>query len=297
MRRLALSLSLALWSCSPPMPGEDAGVTPDASVTIDAGVTDAGQDDAGVPDAGEVDAGVDAGMTDDAGSPDAGMPEDAGVDAGEPEDAGFDAGFVTPAPGFGDISGACGPLSLTDLYSPQPSTYETRIDFAMLGFDAGLLTDGGYTLYTTPNAGGSSVESEVFSYEVLHRCENATLAATETQVVYVPAGSKKTDLVISLEGEIIGVSVARAYKFPPGSALTVADATNLLNGKFSDILVSSQNVQPPWQWRKQILHVLAYDDVAKQAVIDAAMNHIDAGVRADTILYITTTDGDDAFIY
>ena len=44
MRRLALSLSLALWSCSPPMPGEDAGVTPDASVIIDAGPGDAGVD-------------------------------------------------------------------------------------------------------------------------------------------------------------------------------------------------------------------------------------------------------------
>jgi hypothetical protein len=76
----------------------------------------------------------------------------------------------------------------------------------------------------------------------------------------------------------------------------VGEATNLLDGKFSDIHASTANVQPPWQWNKQILHVIAYDDVARDAVVQAAMN-IDAGVRGDTILYITVTDGDDAFIY
>lgn len=61
--------------------------------------------------------------------------------------------------------------------------------------------------------------------------------------------------------------------------------------------MSSRNVDPPWRWRKQILHVLAYDDVARPAVLDAAAQ-LDAGVHADaSILYVTTTDGNDAFIY
>jgi hypothetical protein len=131
---------------------------------------------------------------------------------------------------------------------------------------------------------------------VLHRCELAELFATETQVTYTPPTSKKTDLVVTLEGQVVGVSVARAFKFPPGSPLLVSDARTLLNGKFSDIRISSQNIDPPWRWRKQILHVLAYDDVAKQAVLDAAAQ-LDASVRGDTILYLTTTDGNDAFIY
>lgn len=310
MRRLARAVVLLLvCACSPfpvdgdagPGASEDAGAPLDAGFADDAGTPlDAGLDAGERPDAGGmVDAGVDAGALD-AGALDAGVDagsEDAGsLDAGAPDAAVFDAGPMVPLPGFGAVTGECGPLGLMELTSPGPATFDTRIDFGMNAFDAGLLSDGGYRLFTIPNAGGSSVASETFAYEVLHRCELAELFATETQVTYTPSTSKKTDLVVTLEGERIGVSVARAFKFPPGSPLLVSDARNLLNSKFSDILVSSQNVDPPWRWRKQILHVLAYDDVARQAVLDAAAQ-IDAGVRADTILYLTTTDGNDAFIY
>lgn len=280
VRLTSAAVLLLLCACSAIVATPDAGqplpvdsgipVVEDAGTTIDAGF----------------DAGVDAGELVDAGAPDASV-----LDAGQ-----SDAGPTVPLPGFGVVTGACGPLSLMDLTSPGPSTFDTRIDFAMNPFDAGLLSDGGYRLFNTPNAGGSSVASEVFSFEVLHRCELAELFATETQVTYTPSTSKKTDLVVSLEGQVVGVSVARAFKFPPGAPLLVSDARNLLNGKFSDIQVSSRNVDPPWRWRKQILHVLAYDDVARQAVLDAAAQ-IDAGVRGDTILYLTTTDGNDAFIY
>jgi hypothetical protein len=271
--------------CSPVVPESDAGlpdpVLVDAGAAADGGGLDAGALDAGPPDAGLADSGI----------PDAGSVDAGASDAGPP-----DAGPMVPLSGFGRISGACGPLALMDLTSPTPTTFETRIDFGMASLDAGLLTDGGFRLFTTPNAGGSSVNSEVFAFEVLHRCELAELFATETEVTYTPPTSKKTDLVVSLEGEVIGVSVARAFKFPPGSPLLVSDALTLLTGKFSDIQVSSRNVNPPHRWRKQILHVLAYDDVARQAVLDAAAQ-LDAGVRADTILYLTTTDGNDAFIY
>lgn len=287
---------LLVCACSPIAAERDAGqrVSEDSgSPVIDAGVVD----DAGAT----LDAGFDAGEQLDAGVEDAGSLFDAGfVDAGAADasvlDGGVDAGPMVPLPGFGAVTGACGPLSLMDLTSPSPATFDTRIDFGMNPFDAGLLSDGGYRLFNTPNAGGSSVASETFAYEVLHRCELAELFATETQVTYTPVTSKKTDLVVTLEGQVVGVSVARAFKFPPGSPLLVSDARNLLNGKFSDIQVSSRNVDPPWRWRKQILHVLAYDDVARQAVLDAAAQ-IDAGVRGDTILYLTTTDGNDAFIY
>jgi len=287
VRRLACAVvALVCCACSPTTAEPDSGLAPsDAGERADAGLVDAGVDGGD-----RLDAGVDAGPWD-AGGVDAGLP-----DAGLPDASVLDAGPAVPLRGFGAVTGACGPLSLMDLTSPLPSSFETRIDFGSAAFDAGLLSDGGYRLFTTPNAGGSSVASEVFSYEVLHRCELAELFATETQVTYTPPTSKKTDLVITLEGQVVGVSVARAFKFPPGSPLLVSDARALLNGKFSDIRISSQNVDPPWRWRKQILHVLAYDDVARQAVLDAAAQ-IDAGVRGDTILYLTTTDGNDAFIY
>ena len=51
-------------------------------------------------------------------------------------------------------------------------------------------------MFATPNAGGSSLESEVMSFEVLHYCEGATLLKTETDfwaglvrtVGYTPEG-------------------------------------------------------------------------------------------------------------
>ena len=94
--------------------------------------------------------------------------------------------------------------------------------------DRPQLTAGGQHMAATPNAGGSSGLSEIFAYEELARCELATFLKSETEIIYDPVTSKKTDLEIMLDGHKIGVSVTRAFKGPFGSGpLDMAAAVTL----------------------------------------------------------------------
>jgi len=115
------------------------------------------------------------------------------------------------------------------------------------------LTDGGVKLLTVPNAGGSSVHSEVMSFEVLAALHNATLCQTEMEITY--AGSSNiTDYSVFTEGNVFGVSVTRAMKFGAGK-FTSNDAFVLLKKKLKGVVESTKNVVGNKTWKKQILHV------------------------------------------
>jgi len=205
------------------------------------------------------------------------------------------------ATGFGDLSGQCGVLHESDLTSAAPETLQVNFNFARAYMDPAdrpLLTAGGQHMAATPNAGGSSGLSEIFAYEELARCEGATFLKSETEIIYDPVTSKKTDLEIMLDGHKIGVSVTRAFKGPFGSGpLDMAAAVTLATKKFSDIHDSTAGVQNTVdKWDKQILAVET-DDATDAATFLAATATLDASVIGDTILVLTTTDGDDGFIY
>jgi hypothetical protein len=202
------------------------------------------------------------------------------------------------ATGFGELSGMCGVLMAMDMTSPTPMIVRDRFTFAreyVDPTDRPLLTEGGRHLAETPNAGGSSLLSEVFAYEQLARCEMATLLKTETEIVYDQTG-KITDLEVMLDGHKIGVSVTRAVAYPFGSPYTLTTATTLITRKLEDIKLSTANVSDQDQWDKQVLAILAWDDTAADTMAQA-WTALDATVKADTIVLITTTDGADLFIY
>lgn len=206
-----------------------------------------------------------------------------------------------PLAGFGDLSGMCGALHELDLTSASPTQVFVNFNWTT-GYvdpdDRSQLTAGGQHLAATPNAGGSSGLSEIFAYEELARCELATFLKSETEIVYDPPTSKKTDLEIMLDGHKLGVSVTRAFKGPLGSGpLDMAAAVELSNRKFSDIHESSAGTATTAdKWDKQILAVLS-DNADDTATFLAATATLDPSVIGDTILVLTTTDGDDAFIY
>lgn len=249
--------------------------------------------DAGINPPFDLGAAVDAPAVVDRGtSPDVTAVTDAGnaVDATPPRDG--------PLPGLGGLSGACGNLRAM-LHATAPSLVDNALAFTTgERYERALLSPGGQRLFDTPNAGGSSSESEVFSYEVLHRCEDATLVATETEVMYQPANdagaNSITDMLVSIGGERVGVSVTRAYR-PMPMVVTEAVARDLLVTKLNGINRSSMRVLPAQRWVKQILHVFAVDMGAAQAV-SRAWATIDAATRADTIVLVTTTRG-GGFIY
>jgi len=180
--------------------------------------------------------------------------------------------------------------------SPDPMVVRDSIDFAMDVYDRSKLSPGGQYIFDQGNLGGSSLESEIMSYEVLYRCELAKLLKTEAEIIYSDPMGKKTDLLVDIDMFRVGVSVTRAYVFPPGTPYTQQMAYDLLNKKLGDILLSTANVSAADAWPKQILHVLAYTS-AHADTMEAAYATIDPMIRANTILWLTVTEGSDEFIY
>jgi hypothetical protein len=245
-------------------------------------------DDDGTP----VDAGVDAAPQLDA-SLDAAPQADAEV---APDAASADGGVTVPLPGFGDVSGACGVLDDTIWLSSAPRRFRNALDLDALTWDASALSPGGQRIWETPNLGGSSEHSEVLAYEVLYRCELAEVLATEAEILYDDANGKKTDILLSIDGRRVGVSVVRAYHYPPETTYELDVAFAKLHEKCSDILLSAENAAPENAWERSILAVIAYDDVHAD-VYEQAYALLDATTLDQTLVMITVTNGTDDYIY
>ncbi len=214
--------------------------------------------------------------------------------AGGGGSAGAGGGIDVPLDGFGVIAGACGELDPRELVARSPAfELENAIDFGTLTFSRDVLSPGGQTLFDAPNAGGSSKESEIIAFELLHRCELATLLKTETQIVYDTTGAL-TDMLVEIDGLKVGVSVVRAFKYM--AEYTESDALAKMGEKLADIQESSANVSSADAWDKQILAVIA-EKPENAAAVQAALPQIDVATRGDTIVIITVTHGDDAFVY
>jgi hypothetical protein len=219
-----------------------------------------------------------------------------GTTADDTSGSGSSDGTTGPDPGLGVISGDCGLIDAMELDSPSPFTFESAIDFGMVGFDYDMLTPGGQEIFDDGNLGGSSVESEIVAYELLARCEGAILLGTEAEIQYTDPMGIKTDLLVEIDSRVVGVSVTRAVGFPFDAPYTEMQAADLLTDKLEDILVSSANVAPRDAWVKQILHVIAYADMHAESIF-AAYATLAPEITADTILVVTVTHGDDAFVY
>lgn len=247
-----------------------------------------GDDSEGATDAAPMDAGADVSEL-----PDVAV-GDAAPDARP--DASADGGAQVPLPGFGMISGSCGVLDEPVWSASDSMIFRNAIDFGAAAFDYAALSEGGQEVWDDGNLGGTSLHSEVFSYEVLYRCELAELLKTEGEILYQDISGKKTDLLVLIDARKVGVSVTRAFKFPPGSTYLFADAYALLSDKCADILLSAENADPADAWERSMLHVLAYD--ADHAdVIETAYAALDATLLESTLLVVTVTDGTDDYIY
>ena len=174
-----------------------------------------------------------------------------------------------------------------------------RIDFGDNSYDEtdfSELTEGGQEIINDGNAGGSSLLSEVFAFEVLRRCEDAVLLKTETEIVYTDVSGKKTDLLVTIGGIKWGVSVTRAVGFPRDDPYTVERAGQLLEQKLSGVIASSANVTQEDAWERQILHVIAYGTEHLES-LEAAFALMDDEIRSNTLVWVTVSDGDDEFLY
>ena len=233
----------------------------------------------------------DTGLIDD---PSDGDTSDSGIDL---DDSGeIDTGDKPVTGSWGELSGDCDALDATVWASADPALFRNSVDFGEQEFQTDLLSSGGLDVYESGNLGGSSLHSEVLSFEVLNRCESAGLIKTEGEIEYLDEGGKKTDLLLQIDDQRVGVSVTRAYHYPPEEPYTVDEGLSLLEDKLNDVLLSADNADPTDAWSRSMLHVIAYDAVAAEA-IQVAHTQLSSDVRDSTLLVITTTDGRDEIVY
>ena len=199
-----------------------------------------------------------------------------------------------PLDGFGDIDGECGLL----LESPINNTafvIQNSIDFGSLILNDEDLSDGSQEILSDGNLNNGSLYSEIFAFEMLYRCEMATVLQTETEIEYDDPNGKKTDLIIEINQQEFGISITRAFNYPPEEPYTQEAAVTLLEDKLSDIDLSSANVSNP-TWERQILSIIAYSP-EHVSQITSAWENLDDNIKGDTIIYVTATNGDDQFLY
>lgn len=206
---------------------------------------------------------------------------------------------ILPLPGFGTISGRAFVLH-EELTNAAPAWFSNSLDFGADPFNPGvddaLLTAGGRAILDSDTSGGSAYLSKVFAFEVLARAEGAALLRLGDEITYADPGGKKADFMVEIQGVKIGVTVTRAYAYPPENPYTIPMAESLLTAKLNDILLSNTNVTSADAWSKQILSVIAYDPSYLDS-LRAAWNNLALAVKADTIVYVTATSGNDSFLY
>ncbi|KAF9961197.1 hypothetical protein BGZ72_004527 [Mortierella alpina] len=145
----------------------------------------------------------------------------------------------------------------------------------------------------TPNAGGSSLLSEVLSCEMLSRCLNATLAKTEMEIRYLFAYQPITDYTITLPnlapGLHVGVSVTRAFNFKGAKGgYRKADCRKLLWKKLAGILASTRNVVDERLF-KQILHVWVPNGKVARTV-QATYKSLPLDITRNTVVIVSVVN-------
>lgn len=246
----------------------------------------------------------------DSASVDGSTAKDDGVDAsGDASESAVDgatesstdastADAAAPFDILGAASGECGGLAAA-VKSTGSVTLEVPLVFdATEKYERARLSPGGKIVFDAPNAGGSSKESEVMTYELLLHCAGAALLKTETEIKYGPppdgGAATITDLLVSIGGDKIGVNPKRVFK-PLPLTMTDAEVRTQLVKDFESIKASSARVLPEDRWVKQILHVwvpsATYYDAVKRV-----LPTIDDATRSNTLVLITLTTG-GGFLY
>jgi hypothetical protein len=145
------------------------------------------------------------------------------------------------------------------------------------------LSPCGRRILDTPNAGGNSIWSEVFSCEVLRCLFGTKLERTEMEIQY-GWRSKITDYSVRFQNNIIGVSVTRAMKYK--GTFTADDAEYLLTKKLKGVLDSTNSVITAHSWKRQILHVWCEKEYMVP-ILATTYDRLDPKIRADTLVVVT----------
>lgn len=149
------------------------------------------------------------------------------------------------------------------------------------------LSSAGLKMKCLPNAGGSSVISEVLSYELLRNCFGAELERTEMELTYFPEGGSMVDYTCRLFKHTVGVSVTRAMKH--SGVYEAADAERLLVKKLEGAILATKNSLH--RWSRRLLHVWASSERVAAIVQHAYHDLVPRNLRVNTIVLVTVATG------
>lgn len=220
------------------------------------------------------------------------------VDAAEAARDTAVADVAAPFDIIGDAAGECGKLKGL-VASATWALVEVPIAFAMSDkYERARLSPGGQRIFDAPNAGGSSKESEVMTFEILHHCDAASLVKTETEIKYGPppdgGAATITDMIVTIGGAKLGVNPKRVFK-PEPLTMTDAEVRDQLVKNFESLRASSARVLPEDKWTKQVLHLwvpnATYYDAVKRV-----LPMIDDATKGNTLILLTRSTG-GGFLY
>lgn len=155
-----------------------------------------------------------------------------------------------------------------------------------------LLSDDCKRMYETPNAGGSSIVSEVVSLQFLQSVySGSSLYQCEMEIEYQDPHGKITDYVLQLpKGDLIGVSVTRGMNYQDPDLFTYQDGLYLLSKKLNGCVESNENFADK-RIKKQILHILCQSESIRRKLKKIYYSkYISDELKADTIVICTVVE-------
>ncbi|XP_071842907.1 AAC-rich mRNA clone AAC4 protein-like [Apostichopus japonicus] len=151
------------------------------------------------------------------------------------------------------------------------------------------LSKCGNKIKNTTNAGGSSVESEVLSYEIFHCGFRATLRKEEMEVKYTDRTGSKSMIDYTCTCELldlqVGVSVTRATD--AWETYDEERATTHLTEKLNGLYIAQQNAEEKWD--RNMLHVFAGSKIIAKK-IKYAYKNLPKDVVSNAVVLITVAE-------
>ena len=151
------------------------------------------------------------------------------------------------------------------------------------------LGSGAVKVLSEPNAGGTSVVSEVLSAEYMHRRFGASNFVPEMKIQYVFSNWKKIDYITTIQEERVGVSVTRAMGYPYANSFRLEDATRLCYKKLYGLIVARSGISKQFSYSRSILHCLCQSqsiaNMMRNAFLELLASDID--LQDDLVNHVT----------
>lgn len=157
-------------------------------------------------------------------------------------------------------------------------------------------------IFTEPNAGGKSINSEALSMEMLGTMWGAREVITEMALEYWNESWSKCDYLCTVpcgrEGQrdLVAVSVTRAMAYPHPSGFNADEALRLLKKKLKGLLVARVGLFG-LDFRKSLLHVWCETEAIADEVQRVYEEVLEDELKGDAIVLLSVAENAEYVFY